>query len=158
MSLLYVCSDLHLGHINLALNLRGFHTVGDHDQYIIDSWNAIIKKRDVVWILGDITMETKKHYHLLSKLNGMKNVVLGNHDLPKDIHYLQKYVNKICGVYEYKNLILTHMPVDISVMAHNKWLKNIHGHDHHNEYISDRHFNVTMEAIRFTPVLISKFL
>mgnify|MGYP002477993094 CR=1 FL=1 len=58
MSVVRFIADLHLGHTNMAIK-RGFLTVEEHDEYIITQWNSVVNKRDVTYILGDITMEKK---------------------------------------------------------------------------------------------------
>lgn len=107
----FFTSDLHLGHHNLIVNYRKFDTVEEHDEMIIKNWNKIITKRDKVIIVGDITMENHKYYPLLARLNGIKTVVGGNHDLEKDMPYLLKYVDKIVGCIDYKGFCVTHIPI-----------------------------------------------
>ena len=36
---------------------RGFKNEFEMDDYIVEQWNSVVKKKDVTWILGDITME-----------------------------------------------------------------------------------------------------
>lgn len=72
MSVFFI-SDLHLGHENMAIK-RGFSCADEMNQYIIDKWNAVIDKRDMVYILGDLTMEKKRDYPLLDILKGDKTV------------------------------------------------------------------------------------
>ena len=84
MSVVRFIADLHLGHINMALK-RGFNTVEDHDNHIIQCWNSVVSKRDTVFLVGDITMESSEHYYKLDYLNGIKKVILGNHDKPQHI-------------------------------------------------------------------------
>ena len=91
MSKVHFIADLHFGHTNMAIK-RGFETAEEHDEHIISQWNKKVNKRDVVWILGDITMESSKSYPLLNRLNGMKKVVLGNHDRQSDVPELLQYV------------------------------------------------------------------
>ena len=100
MSKVRFIGDLHLGHINMAIK-RGFKTVEDHDNHIIQCWNSVVHKRDVTWILGDVTMESSKSYPLLKHLNGMKKIVLGNHDRPSDIPELMKYVQYRCYLSDF---------------------------------------------------------
>jgi calcineurin-like phosphoesterase family protein len=155
MSRVFVISDLHLSHENMAIK-RGFKDVLEHDEYIIKKWNSVVTKRDVVFVVGDITMESKKHYYILNKLNGIKKVIGGNHDLPKHLSELLKYVHSFCGIFKYKNLILTHCPIHESQLG--RFSKNVHGHVHENTLDDDRYVNVSCEAIDYTPVLISQYL
>jgi len=155
MSKVYVISDLHLGHCNMATK-RGFKDVLSHDNHIIDAWNSIVTKRDVVWILGDITMEKTQGYELLNKLNGVKKVVLGNHDKPQHSSKLLEYVNHICGCVKLKGCILTHIPIHESEV--DRFLLNIHGHIHDKIIPDLRYVNVCVENVDYKPVLLDKLV
>ena len=106
----YFIGCLHLGHNNIA-KWRGFKDSEEHDEYLIKQWNSVIKKRDMVWILGDVGMETSKYYFKLDLLNGDKKVVLGNHDKWQDVPELLKYVKGVSGMVDYKGYALTHAPI-----------------------------------------------
>jgi calcineurin-like phosphoesterase family protein len=155
MSRVFAISDLHLSHKNMAIK-RGFKNEIEHDEYIIKKWNSVVAKRDVVYVLGDVTMESKKHYYILDRLNGLKKVVGGNHDLPQHISELLKYVHSFCGIFQYKGLILTHCPIHESQLG--RFSRNIHGHVHEDTLDDDRYVNVSCEVLDYTPVLISKYL
>lgn len=157
----YIISDLHLGHHNMALK-RGFNNSEEHDSYLINQWNSIVGKKDTVYVLGDITMEKKTPYHLLDQLNGIKNIVLGNHDRRQDIPELLKYVNSVSGMVQLKGLILTHCPIHPSQLK--RFRKNVHGHTH-DKFVKrfgifkdHRYINVSAEVINYKPVLISELL
>ena len=119
---------LHLGHEWMA-KYRGFNDSFHHDNYLIQEWNKVVHKKDLVYILGDITMHNKTHFHKLDQLNGRKIVVLGNHDDPKDIQELLKYVETVAGMIDYKGFILTHCPIHPNEMSFCRG--NIHAHIHH---------------------------
>jgi calcineurin-like phosphoesterase family protein len=114
---------------------RGFPTVEEHDEYIISQWNKVVNKRDTTYILGDITMESTKPYPLLERLQGIKHVILGNHDKPKHIAELSKYVDTVSGMVRYKGMFLTHCPIHPRELEYRTPI-NIHGHIH--EYIVER--------------------
>ena len=151
----FVISDLHLGHINMALH-RGFTSVEEHDNYIISKWNSVVNKNDTVYILGDITMEKSRDYYKLALLKGIKKVILGNHDSPQHVPELLKYVNSVCSSYKEKNCILTHIPIHPFEM--NMYCKNIHGHVHENTVDDDRYVNVSCEVINYTPQLLNNYI
>lgn len=153
---IYVCSDLHFGHPNMAIKKRGFSSAEEHDNHIIENWNKIINKDDSVWILGDITMEKSQYYPLLSKLKGTKKVTLGNHDLPQHVPDLLKYVNKVCASYHIKNCLMTHIPIHESEL--NRFVINIHGHTHDKCIDNPKYVNVSMENINYVPVLLSSII
>lgn len=152
MSKVWAAADLHLGHVNMAKS-RGFSTVEEHDEHIIKCWNSVVSKRDTVYLLGDITMETSLHYHKLSRLNGLIRGVGGNHDMPKDCTKLLNYISSISGMIKYKGWVLTHCPVHPSQLY--RFRGNIHGHVHSDTIKDPRYINVSMEAINYTPVLIT---
>lgn len=155
MSKVYFISDLHFGHKNMALK-RGFSSEEKHDLLIIENWNKVVTKRDVVYVLGDITFEKSGKYPLLKKLNGLIKVVLGNHDRASDIAELSKFVNSVCGAVKYKGFILTHIPIHRSEV--NRFRGNIHGHTHEIVIDDKRYLNVSCEQVNFTPILFEKLI
>lgn len=167
MSKVRFIADLHLGHTNMALK-RGFATVEEHDEYIISQWNKKVSKRDITWILGDVTMESSKSYPLLNRLNGMKKVVLGNHDMMKDIPALLQYVQGVSGMVSYKGIWLSHCPVHERELEF-RVPRNIHGHIHEEQIMQlesfgfkdewvpdDRYHCVSCEHIDYTPVTLEE--
>lgn len=154
MSRVFVISDLHLSHKNMAIN-RGFKDEIEHDEHIIKTWNSIVTKKDTVYVLGDITMEKTSPYKLLTRLKGIINVVLGNHDSKNHSKELLNYVNSVAGMVDYKGFILTHCPVHPSQLE-SRYSKNIHGHVHTNSIEDSRYINVCCEVIDYKPVLISE--
>lgn len=155
MGEVFVISDLHFSHRNMALH-RGFVDENVHDSFIISQWNSVVDKKDVVWVLGDITMEKSSPYFLLDKLNGFKKVVLGNHDKPQHILELLKYVNSVCGMIKLKGFVLSHCPIHDSELV--RYRKNIHGHVHEHSLPDDRYINVSCEVVNYTPVKLSSLI
>lgn len=150
-------SDLHFGHENMAKNLRCFESAIEHDEYIIQCWNdTVTNKKDITYILGDITMEHSKFYYLLNRLNGIKHVVLGNHDRRQDVPKLLKYVDTVSGMINYKKeFILTHCPIHPSELEY-RYKYNIHGHVHVKSIDDSRYINVCCEVIDYKPKLIEE--
>lgn len=123
---------LHLQHQWMAKH-RGFKDSEEHDEYLIKQWNKTIHNKDLTYILGDITMESSKHYYMLDRLKGRKIVSLGNHDLIKDTRELLKYVETVGGMIDYKGCCLTHAPIHPSEIHF--YRANIHAHIHENELV-----------------------
>ena len=158
MSVVRFIADLHLSHTSMATR-RGFSTVEEHDEHIIAKWNSVVNKRDITYILGDITMEKSAPYHLLDRLNGLKHVVMGNHDRRQDVKKLLEHVESVAGMVSYKGIILTHCPIHPMELDY-RYPKNIHGHIHDKqvmkmldgwEEIDERYICVSCERIDFTP-------
>jgi calcineurin-like phosphoesterase family protein len=158
MSTVRFIADLHLSHTNMALK-RGFSTVEEHDEHIISQWNSVVNKRDITYILGDITMEKSAPYHLLSRLNGTKHVVMGNHDRRQDVRKLLEYVDSVSGMVQYKGVILTHCPIHPMELEY-RFPINIHGHIHGKrvmrtdlpmDVIDERYICVSCERVDYIP-------
>lgn len=78
-------SDLHFGHARLlelsAGRGRAFVSVEEMNETLVDNWNSVVGGEDVVWVLGDFDMHGKDaSLALVSRLNGTKVLVSGNHD------------------------------------------------------------------------------
>lgn len=112
-----------------------------HDEWIIKMWNETVSKHDHIYILGDVsfgtTEETKK---ILEKMNGIKHLVVGNHD--KSCKGLENYFESVSQIKEFPikkhqydfleeniYLVLCHFPM----VAWNRRLHgafHLHGHTH----------------------------
>lgn len=86
---IFFTSDQHFGHENIITYCnRNFNNADEMDEYLIEEWNNTVGKGDLVYHLGDfaITGYSKSHApkveKLLSKLNGQKILITGNHDSP----------------------------------------------------------------------------
>jgi len=152
---IFIISDPHFHHKNMAIR-RGFANEIEMNDHIIKMWNSVVTKRDTVIIIGDITLE-KANYDILNCLNGIKKVVMGNHDQPQHAKELLKYVNGVAGMIDYKNVTITHCPIHPSQLDF-RFKKNIHGHVHTNSLDDDRYINVSAEVINYTPVLLKSLL
>jgi calcineurin-like phosphoesterase family protein len=119
---------LHLGHKAIACH-RGFQDEFYHDNHLIDTWNGVVGKKDLTYVLGDVTMEKTTDYYKLDALNGRKIVVLGNHDRWQHVLELLKYVDGVAGMIDYKGFALTHAPIHPSEIGF--YRGNIHAHIHH---------------------------
>lgn len=80
----FFTSDTHWGHTNiLQYDQRPFATIHEHDEALIERWNAKVGKGDVVYHLGDVAWRNRNGIDinvLLSRLHGTKILILGNHD------------------------------------------------------------------------------
>lgn len=80
MSKVYFTSDTHFSHQFIAY-LRGFESIEEHDEAIVETWNRTVTKRDTVWHLGDVTLKRARDIGpILDRLNGTIHLITGNHD------------------------------------------------------------------------------
>ena len=72
-----------------------------HDKWLIDKWNATVKRNDIVYILGDFCLGNKeKTEKILQKLRGKKYLIRGNHD--KSCNGLERYFEWVGDIKEAK--------------------------------------------------------
>jgi len=167
MSEVYMIGDLHIGHKNILKFRTGLGTfrgrtkdansrcspttVDEHDQYILDAWNEVVKKRDTVFVLGDVCMDIEK-MKIIGKMKGNKILVMGNHDEFNMQVYL-KYFYKVVSLIRYKGYWLSHCPIHPEEL---RGRKNIHGHCHSNSVPDERYFNACVEQTNCgQPILFS---
>lgn len=148
-------ADTHFGHEKIAA-LRGFSSIEEHDNTLVENWNNMVNQNDTVWILGDVAMGHEGYIDVLGKLKGYKKIVLGNHDTRPSECYL-RHVERIYGAFQLKNFVLTHIPVHTSQFP--RFRGNIHGHLHANNIENDdRYFCVSVEQTNLTPMLFTDII
>ena len=88
----YFTSDLHFGHKNILKYCpdRKFEDVSAMNEYIVEHWNSIVKPRDVVYFIGDLSLSQKIALEYIAKLQGKIVVVPGNHDAFHPMHKKSK--------------------------------------------------------------------
>lgn len=147
----YLISDTHFGHAKIleyepSRRCLG-RTVEEHDEALVQRWNAVVRKRDTVWHLGDVLFGAHS-FQVLGRLNGIKKLVMGNHDVYNAHRYLEYFVD-LKGVAQIGKLALSHIPLDPSQKR--RYSANIHGHLHGATMPDPWYFNVSCERIDFQP-------
>ena len=81
---IWITSDLHFWHKSILVfckDTRPWGTLEEMHQALIDEWNSKVKPDDIIFSLGDFSFKGKEATEeILSKLNGKKVMILGNHD------------------------------------------------------------------------------
>ena len=79
---LWFTSDIHFSHGNIIKYCsRPYSDVEEMNEKLIENWNNLVKKDDIVFILGDMGFgSTTKITELIERLNGHKYLTPGNHD------------------------------------------------------------------------------
>lgn len=146
----FFISDLHLGHAKvLEFSPNRFGScIEEHDEWIVDSWNKTVGKKDTIWVLGDLAM-SKDSLHHLERLKGFKKLVLGNHDVASISNYI-KYFSQIRSMVNFKDAWLTHCPIHPNEFR--KKRINVHGHVHNNSVDDPRYVNVCVEKLNAIPI------
>lgn len=172
----FLIADCHFGHTSPytvfkqsdgCTLLRPHGSAEAGDQAIEDNWNKVVKAEDKVYVLGDITMGTKrKSFEIFYRLNGKKVLIKGNHDLAK-LDVYQEHFYDIRGSHGLAGMLLTHIPVHTQSLG--RWGFNVHGHLHGNSIMlstnsspqpkpDPRYLCVSVEQINYTPISLEDVL
>lgn len=126
----YITSDTHFGHqLMIRDGNRPWDTVEEMNEALIANWNAVVKPNDLIYHLGDIVMNRRYLAPCLSRLNGRKKLVKGNHDYWR-LDELTPFFDDILGCAVFQDCIMTHVPVHPDQLA--RFKVNVHGHTHKN--------------------------
>ena len=155
--MIYFTSDTHFWHKQIIpycnRPVPGIQSGQEHwgtnvelmNEWLIQRWNEKVKKDDEIYHLGDFAFAGKtKTDTILSRLNGRKHLIRGNHDGSttakseywesvekyRFIHVPLKYEDNNGDVQSYNQPIaLFHFPIlSWDGMAHGSW--HLHGHCH----------------------------
>lgn len=84
MNKTFFTSDNHFGHrsiLKFCPKTRQGRDVDEMNELMILAWNKQVGVNDYVYMLGDFSfLTTDKTNEVLARLNGVKHLVLGNHD------------------------------------------------------------------------------
>ena len=142
--------DTHFGHRRITKYRPEFSSAKEHDDVILENILSTVKKRDVLWMMGDICFDLDSLENLVTIKKHVKqlNLVLGNHCHINFLDYVGK-VDNLYGITKKYGMWLSHAPI------HPKELfgkPNVHGHCHNNDIGDDRYFCVSMERIDYRPI------
>ena len=182
----FVVSDLHFGHgnvlayehiraekvaeivgipkdqvIEMACNKNEF-ILETHNQMLIDAWNATVKDEDIVFFLGDfcLTKNAELIKKWVSQLKGRKRMIMGNHDLRKEVFYMECGFESVCRwpVLYNRHIWLSHEPMPRELVP--QGYINFFGHVHSNtEFSWERGVCVSVEQLPgFRPIPIDRFI
>lgn len=139
----FYSSDFHIRHKNMAIH-RGFSSLEEMEDKIVENFNSIISRRDVLYHLGDFwwTNDMAAIKQFIKRLNFKKLIFLkGNHDKPL-IRYMKQTRDSRLEIYSDLFLRdgdchfhLYHNPVfdwEGRYNADNRGAKyyHLHGHQH----------------------------
>lgn len=154
----YYISDLHLFANSQTKNgknfdNRPFENVEEMNKYFLDAWNSKIKSDDTVYILGDLHIKGKNEdlIDIVSKFNGKKVLIKGNHDNVSDPNYSELF-EEICDYKELTEkvngetyrLVLSHYPILFWNGQHRGSIL-LYGHVHNS--VEDEFFQQTIEVM-----------
>ncbi len=156
MSTVFLISDTHFGHQGVCEflskdgvnKLRPWKHSEEMDEEMVKRWNDTVRPKDKVYHLGDVLIN-RKAFPTLSRLNGDKVLIKGNHDIFK----LEEYYTHFRDIRAYHvmdKMILSHIPIHESQKS--RFVANIHGHTH-DRFLPDLwYYCVCVEQIDYRPI------
>jgi len=179
MPAVFLTSDTHFGHTGVChftnkdgSKMRPWTDPNEMDEEMVKRWNDTVRPNDKVYHLGDVVMN-RKALKIMSRLNGDKVLIRGNHDIFKDDDY-REYFRELRAYHVMNGMILSHIPLHPESLG--RFGTNIHGHLHSNrvmktvetlhefttrgkrEYIDTRYHCVCVEQTDYRPILFEDVL
>lgn len=158
----FFTSDLHFGDDRLNLYGRDlmFKSSKEVDEYIIRKWNEVVSEKDLVIVLGDVSI-TKEGLDNINLCNGEKWLIKGNYDINVNeggtakyeindnilSKYFTKILNDLVIVIGNEKVYLNHFPTNCK-----SEMFNITGHIHGTWKVQRNMINVGVDAWHFVPV------
>ena len=158
MSRVLLISDTHFGHRNICNFRPEFSSMDEHDETITENIVKTVKKRDILWLLGDcfFTPDTERYLKRIAATGATLNFIPGNHDTDtkERVDLLKSFINqgyfdKVGSLFRVGNYWLSHSPIHPQELYGKK---NIHGHVHRKTVSDESYINVSCENVRYVPV------
>jgi calcineurin-like phosphoesterase family protein len=157
----FFTADPHFSHENIIrYTNRPFKNAHEMNKTITENWNEVVNQGDLVYVLGDVSMskETSLFEKILSKLNGNKILILGNHDKLTPWQYLEVGFDSVHTSLVIDDMFICHDPAMVSCVDYKK---NLVGHIHGlwDEMISKKGqklINVGVDVRDFCPIPLEK--
>jgi calcineurin-like phosphoesterase family protein len=145
MPSVFLVSDTHFGHAGVCrftrndgvTKLRPWDNAEEMDEAMVQAWNERVRPTDKVYHLGDVVIN-RRAMKTLSRLNGDKVLIRGNHDIFPDTEY-REYFRELRAYHVMSGMILSHIPLHVDSLG--RFGTNIHGHTHANRVMKVRGFN-----------------
>ena len=172
MNKIYFTSDLHFMHNqNFLYEPRGFSSVHDMNEAIIENFNKVMDWGDTLYILGDCFLnDNEEGMKLMRRVPGKKYIIYGNHDTETRQALMREEFNclgyahmqKFCGY----NFYLSHYPTITSNYDVDKPLKrrviNLCAHSHTKNRFKDMKYglcyHVELDCHQNKPVSIADII
>lgn len=168
MQKVWLTSDSHYFH-KLLVSERGFSSVEEMNGVLVENWNALVEKNDIVYHLGDLSLASHKQtIPLVSSLNGRIRWIRGNHDSRKES---KKVVEGCKNIEWFKDTEGEEFDVNgekiyiwMSHFAHRVWNKrhygslHAYGHSHGSLGYKKNSLDVGVDSWGFKPISLEFFV
>jgi calcineurin-like phosphoesterase family protein len=161
MSKIFFTSDTHFSHRNIIQYCsRPWSTVDEMDLALVERWNEKVGEQDTIYVLGDVFFcDTERALAILDALNGVKFLILGNHDrrIRNNGAVLGRFSAVLPDLYateiEGTHVVMCHFPL-LSWDREHYGSVMLHGHSHGNVKFdaTRRRLDVGVDANNYSPV------
>jgi calcineurin-like phosphoesterase family protein len=165
MSKTFFTSDTHFYHESvIKFCNRPYGSIEHMNEELIKNWNSVVNDKDHLWFLGDFSFGTYQQTEdVLNRLNGIKHLIVGNHDRNgrTDKLFNRDWNKWFVDSHDYfrlkvdgEKLVLCHFPL----ASWERGYVNLHGHWHStpgNCSSKWMQHDVGVDMNNYTPVLLS---
>ena len=156
----YFTADTHFNHRGILEQYRShkWNSVDEMNQGMIDNWNEVVERGDLVYHLGDFAIGSKIDAwdidEIISQLNGQIILIRGNHD-DKNMKKFEDWFVKVAYMDYIKaddgsKIMLCHYPMrSWRTSIHGSF--HLHGHSHGNIQPYGRMMDVGVDVLGFHP-------
>ena len=156
----FIVSDTHFGHVGVCkfirddgTKLRPWDDPQEMDEEMVKRWNETVRPNDKVYHLGDVVIN-RKALKTLSRLNGDKILIKGNHDIFRLEEYTA-YFRDIRAYHVMNDIIFSHIPVHPD--SKGRFKANVHGHLHYRTIENDPwYFCACVERTDYRPISLEE--
>lgn len=137
---IWFTSDLHFGHRNIMKFCnRPWENVEEMDKALINNWNSVVGKDDIIFDLGDFAFASNSKWkYILNQLNGRHYLILGNHDVSrypgnKTMELFERVEHQMIVKIDDRYVYLNHYPYLCyggSYRGHDQTVWQLFGHVH----------------------------
>lgn len=144
---IFLTSDHHFFHANIIKYCsRPFKSVEEMNEVMIQRWNNVVGKDDLVIHLGDFALTNGKNIQATrERLNGTILLLKGSHDSSLRSHH--GFIITKSPIY-LQNYIMTHEPLQKESIP--KGIINVHGHIHEKDSLYG--INISVEKTNYEPI------
>ena len=153
MSNIFFISDTHFGHVNvIRFCHRPYTNVNDMDVDIIQKWNSVVSKNDIVYMVGDFSWREPTIY--LKQLNGKIILIAGGHD-----YRWKRHFHLFHEVHDTMTIRIGIQPIILSHFCYRVWNKShygswhLFGHSHGRLEPIGKSWDVGIDANSYGPPL-----
>ena len=166
---IFFTADTHFDHSRIILPTyadRPYSSIEDMNEAFIENWNAVVKRGDFVFHLGDFGLWRNGKENaggkvlkaIFNRLNGQKSLVIGNHDRPKETQTLG-WIRPPQHFMELKvkshRLVLSHYGLRVWP-GMRKGAIHLYGHSHDRLPGLGNSLDVGVDSWNYRPVTLSE--